>query len=109
MRPELDVSSGPLLQRAGADDVGDRQPPAGPKDARRLAEEPALDGREVDDPVRDHDVEALVLERKVVDARLRELDLRKAFAVSEPGGLCDLLVGEVDTHRPTGLADLDRS
>ena len=51
-----------------ADDVGERQPPARPQHARGLGEHACLDRREVDHAVRDHDVEARVVERELVDA-----------------------------------------
>ena len=76
------------------------------KDARGFAEDPLLDGREVDDAVRDDDVEACVLERQVVDAGSHELDVGDTLALREARGLVYLGVGEVDADDAAGVADL---
>src|SRR6266536_1803315 len=81
--PELHVAAGALLERLAADDVGDREPSAWPKDARGLGEDALLGRREVDHAVRDHDVEDAVLERESIDARLGELDLAEAIPISQ--------------------------
>src|SRR5438128_5317926 len=80
--PELDVAPRTLLERAAADDVGDRESSAGPQDARRFGKDQVLDRREADHSVRDDRVEGRVLERESVDARFDELDLREPVAIS---------------------------
>src|SRR5262245_62435690 len=55
--PELGVAARLLLERRRADDVRDGQAAAGAQDAGRLREDAVLDGGEVDDAVRDDDVE----------------------------------------------------
>ena len=67
-----------------------------------------LDGRKVDHPVRDHDVERCFLERERVDAALDELDLRKPVPISQPRRLAELLVRKVDAEDTSGLADVER-
>ena len=93
--PELDVAPRALLERASADDVGDRQPPARPQHPRRLGEDPMLGPREVDDAVGEDSVEARVLERKLLDVGLDDLDLAEPISVAKPRGLVDLFVGDV--------------
>src|SRR5207249_157519 len=93
--PELDVAARALLERLAADDVGEREPPTGPQNARGLVEHAVLHDREVDHAVRDHDVEARVVEWELIDARLGELHVRKAVAVAQGGRLGELRVGEV--------------
>ena len=58
------------------DDVGDPDAAAGAEDAGDLGEHPVLLGREVDDAVRDHDVDARGRERDVLDDALEEVDVR---------------------------------
>ena len=87
-RPELGVAAGRLLERRCADDVRDREAPARSQHAGCLGEHAVLDGREVDDAVRDHDVEAAVLERQAIDARLHELNVVDAAALAQPRRRC---------------------
>jgi hypothetical protein len=65
-----------------------------------------LDRREVDHTVRDDHIELRVLERESVDARFDKLDLREPVAISQPRGLADLFVGEVEPDHAPGRADL---
>ena len=100
--------SGALLERPGANDVGERHPAARAQHPRRLAEDDVLDRRQVDDPVGDHCVEPAVLERQLGDRGLDEFDSLEAVALAEPLRLGELLVGEVDADDAPPLADHDR-
>ena len=100
-RPEFDVAPRALLERPGADDVGDREPSARPQDARRFGKDAVLDWRQVDHAVRDDGVEARRLEGKSVDGRVDELDLREPITIPQTPRLVELLVGEVDSDHAT--------
>ena len=58
------------------DDVADAEPPAGAQDARDLGQHRRLVGREVDDAVRDHDVDGVRRQRDLLDHALEEVDVR---------------------------------
>jgi hypothetical protein len=60
------------------DDVGDLEAPAGAQDAVDLGEDRLLIRHEVDDIVRDHDVDRLVAQRQRLDQPLVELDVGEA-------------------------------
>src|SRR5439155_4126203 len=66
--PQVHIAPRALLQGATAHDVGERHPPARFEDASRLSKDPTLHRGEVDHAVRDDDIEALILKRKIVDA-----------------------------------------
>jgi hypothetical protein len=66
----------------------------------------AFTGERFITPVRDHDVEALVVEWELVDRLLDELDLRHPGLVSKPGGLPNLLGSEIDSDHGSLLTDL---
>ena len=74
------------------DDVGEREPPAGPQHARRLGEHPALVRREIDHAVRDHGVERAVLEWQLLDARAAEAHV---LVAAQALGLGELLGRDV--------------
>ena len=79
-RQAADVCAHRSLDRFGEglqhDRVGDHQPSAGPQDAEGLPEDLPLVGREVDDAVRDDDVDRGVGHREVLDLAEPELDVR---------------------------------
>ena len=81
--------------------------PPGRRTRAASAKTRCLTGERLIDSVRDDDVEGGVLEGESVDARLEELDLCEPVAISQPGRLGDLLVGEVDSDHPSGGADLE--
>src|SRR5262245_40322841 len=103
--PELRVTSRLLLQWLGAHDVGEGQATAWTQDPSRLGEHPSLDGRQIDDAIRDHGVEALIFERQVVDRARDELHVRDPSLVSQAGRLLDLLRREV--HPDDGALGAD--
>jgi hypothetical protein len=90
------------------DDIGDRHAPARPQDVRRLAEYPRLVPGQVDDAVGDHDVDARVGQRQLLEVALDELDVvdarSAAFApeVEHP-------VGRVQADHATARPDPPRA
>ena len=74
--------------------------PPGRRTRAASAKTRCLTGERLIDSVRDDDVEGGVLEGEIVDARFEELDLCEPVAISQPGRLGDLLVGEVDSDHP---------
>src|SRR4051794_28052277 len=103
--PQLGVASRPLLEGAGADDVGDREPAAVAQGPRGGAEGLRLVGDEVDDAVGDHGVEAPGLGRRLLDVALEERDVAVAVAVAQRACLGELLTGHVDADDRAGRAD----
>ena len=84
-RPQRDVAARALDQLALGDDVGDREPAAGAQRARRGAEHARLVGREVDDAVGDHDVDAAGLDRRLLDQPVEEREVAEPGAVAQRG------------------------
>src|SRR5262249_28256196 len=105
-RPELDVPARPLLQSATAHDVCDRERPVRLQDSRSLREDMVLHRGEIDHAVRDDSVERRILEGKLVDRRVDELDLLEAVAEPQPARLRQLVVGEVDADDAAVRTDL---
>src|SRR4051794_17375850 len=60
------------------DHVGYGEASTGSEDPRRLGDHAPLVGRQVDDAIRDDDVDALVDERQLLDVALGELDVAEA-------------------------------
>ena len=101
MPPRGPVAPRALLERVRANDVGEGEPAARPQHSGSLLKDGVLDHGQVDYPVRDRRVEALVLEGQPLDPALRERDLGEAMLLLQAPGLGDLLVGEVDAdERP---------
>ena len=82
-------------------DVRDGEPAARLQDPERLAEDAVLVGREVDDAVRDDDVDGVVGERDLLHRPLQELDVRRARLRLVLAGEGEHLVGHVEA---VGLA-----
>ena len=81
----------------GADDVGEREPAAGPQRARGGCEHGGLVGREVDHAVGDHAVDASRRRRAGLDVALAELDVREAVLGRRARvALASCCVGHVD-------------
>ena len=78
------------------DDVGQGEPASGPQSARGGREDGGLVGREVDDAVGDHAVDAGVLDGRPLDVALAELALREAVLCGEVPRLRELGGGHVD-------------
>src|SRR5215207_4535598 len=91
--PEVSLARGGRGDLPLRDDVGEREPSARPEHACRLGEHPGLVGREVDDAVRDHDVERAVLEGQLLDAPAKEADVPIA---AQTLALGELLGRDVD-------------
>ena len=87
------------------DDVGDPDAAAGTEHAGDLGEHGRLVGREVDDAVRDHDVDALGGERDVLDEPLQEVDVRRAGLARVALRELEHLVGHVEAVDGSGRAD----
>ena len=99
-----------MAPRAGGDlpvgdDVGEREPSARPKHARRLGERLALGGAEIDHAVRDRGVERVVVERQLLDPRATEAHV---LVAAQALGLGELLGGDVDAADEARRADLRR-
>src|SRR5919106_1927997 len=73
--PEVDVAPARLADGGLERDVGDLDAPAGREDAEHLAEDGVLVRHEVDDAVRDDDVERVVREGEAFRLALDELDV----------------------------------
>src|SRR5919106_4285334 len=73
--PQRRVAGHALGELLGRDDVGQRQAPSRPQGPCGCREHGGLVGREVDDAVRDHAVEAGVLDHRLLDVPLAELDV----------------------------------
>ena len=85
--PLLHVGAGRVVHVLVGDHVGDGEASAGPQDPRDLAQHLGLVAGEVDHAVGDHDVDARVRERDLLDVALVELDVLDA-------GLLRVLAGE---------------
>ena len=72
--PCLHVGARRLVHIRVGDDVGDGEPAAGPQNASGLVQHRLLVRRQVDDAVRDHDVDRVVSQRDV-SIVLQELDV----------------------------------
>ena len=86
-------------------DVGEREPSARPKHARRLGEHPALVGREIDHAVGDHGVERAVLEGQLLDPRAMEAHV---LVAAQALGLGKLLGRDIHADDRAPRPDLRR-
>jgi len=87
------------------DNVADPDPSAGPQHPGDLSENGVLVGREHDDAVGHHDVNGFVVERKVLDRAVEELDVRRANSGGVTAGQLDHLDGGVDPVDVAGRPD----
>ena len=62
--PEVDVALGALRDLLLHGDIGDLEPSTGPEHPEDLLEYPILGGRQVDDPVGDHEVGPAIANRE---------------------------------------------
>jgi hypothetical protein len=78
------------------DHVGDGEPAAGTQHARCFADDPGLVAGEVDHAVGDHDVDAVVGDRHLLEVALDELDVRDGVTGGVRPGEVEHLVGHVE-------------
>src|ERR1022692_4662346 len=64
-----------LREFLSKDDIGDRKKSAVLEDAERFSQDDVLIGREVDDAVRNDDIDRLIRERNIFDSAKEELDV----------------------------------
>ena len=100
--PEMQPTSGATLGqlRVGelviGDNVADSQATARPEDPVHLGEHPRLVRGQVDNAVRDHDVDGVRGERDLLDIALQELDVRRAGLVAVLDRQSEHLLGHIE-------------
>src|SRR5918995_629591 len=104
--PQVHIADDRLLQLLLGDDVGNRDATARPQHPGHLGENLVLVRRQIDYPVGDHAVDALIVHGQALDPRLAKLDLVESGLGGELARLVELLDGEIDSDYAAGRFDL---
>ena len=103
--PKVDVPSALGADRVLDRHIGDLDPPAGHEHAKELGEHCVFVGDQINDAVRDDDIEDPVWKRQLLRLGLDELDIRDAHLGGGRSSLGQHLRGHVNAGDVASLAD----